>query len=360
MKKLNKLTAALASLALVAAAFTGCVNSYPDLSPLVDLSKATVCGSMNGWIDGETLTANDDGTYYYDFTAKGSQENFCLRGDNKWGVDYRSADGSTLLSEYLMDTEMELVPFNSPDCPPLTGLTTGDNYRITVRPSGSSVFMTITHTGSNSAAFYVFDPTDGLVSVDYDGSKYSYDFTATSTTQDIIFWSEGSYYTTETDVVLGDAIDFIEEEDISAATTTFSGLTVGKTYTVTLKTEDKGKTYKISLAKKFLINCTIVSGSQFSDNSITWVLGDEAATATLEFTFDTSKTGWGSATPWALHNDGWGDKYCGGATVTAGSDFTELPNGGDNANFAGLENGKTYVLTLKADADKVYAKVIEK
>ena len=218
--------------------------------------------------------------------------------------------------------------------------------------------MTITHTGSNSAAFYIFDAIDGLVSVDYDGSKYTYDFTATATTEDIIFWSEGSYYKTAATVSVGDsAANFVTEEDVTAATTTFTGLTVGKTYTVTFLTEDKGKTYKISVAKKFLINCTIISGSQFSDNSISWNMGAEAATATLEFTYDSSKTSWGTATPWALHNDGWGDKYCGGATITLGEDFTELPNGGDNANFAGLENGTTYILTVKADAEKVYAKV---
>ena len=37
MKKLNKITAALASLALVAAAFTGCVNAHADLAMIIGI-----------------------------------------------------------------------------------------------------------------------------------------------------------------------------------------------------------------------------------------------------------------------------------------------------------------------------------
>ena len=110
----------------------------------------------------------------------------------------------------------------------------------------------------------------------------------------------------------------------------------------------------------FLVSCDILSGSQFSDNKLSWNFTSEYALAECEFTYDESKTGWGSATPFAVHNSTWSDKYCGGATVELGKDFVELPNGGENANLKGLVDGTTYILSVKAAESKVYAKVSAK
>ena len=110
----------------------------------------------------------------------------------------------------------------------------------------------------------------------------------------------------------------------------------------------------------FLVSCDILSGSQFSDNKLSWNFTSEYALAECEFTYDESKTGWGSATPFAVHNSTWSDKYCGGATVELGKDFIELPNAGANANLKGLVDGTTYILSVKATESKVYAKVSAK
>ena len=166
MKKLLTFAASVCAAALM---FTGCPSVHSDLAPKIDLSAATICGSMEDW-KGSALTDNGDGTWAYKFIARGEQENFALRGSNSWGVDYRSADGSTLLPEYKMDEEMELVPFNSPDCPPLKGLVKGDEYTITVVPGSTAVKMTIAHTGSKSDTLNIIK--DGLIStMDFDGDK---------------------------------------------------------------------------------------------------------------------------------------------------------------------------------------------
>ena len=166
MKKLLTFAASICAAALM---FTGCPSVHSDLDPKIDLSTATICGSMEDW-KGSALTDNGDGTWAYKFIARGDQENFALRGSNSWGVDYRSADGSTLLPEYKMDEEMELVPFNSPDCPPLKGLVKGDEYTITVVPGSTAVKMTIAHTGSKSDTLNIIK--DGLIStMDFDGDK---------------------------------------------------------------------------------------------------------------------------------------------------------------------------------------------
>lgn len=366
MKKLAKISAALASLALLATGLIGCVDGHSDLDPLVDLSTATICGSINGWKNGEVLTANDDGSYYYDFEAKGTQENFALRGSDGWGVDYRSEDGANLLSEYVLDKEMELVPFNSVDCPPLKDLTPGDNYRITVKPSGASVFMTITHTGSNSAAFYVLDTTKGAVKFDYDGEKYTYVFKATSAAANILIWSSDNYY------YVGDGVsEFKKDTKLETSeqpeTTKFSGLETDGNYKITLTTDDK-KTYSISIAENLIdISSGDIIGDLDGDGIpfSTATYNETANSWTIELAYKNSMSAWGGSngkchfkirkTAGAWSGDyGYSDFEVG--TLPTGVTYIEDDG---NPTLSGLSE-KTYELTFTGKFSKIKIDVTEK
>lgn len=349
MKKLISLFAALL-VAAGAMTVSSCATSH-DADPLVDLSSATICGSMEGWT-GSALTDNKDGSWSYKFKAKGSQENFALRGDGTWSVAYRSSDGSNLLSGYELDKEVELVAFNSADCPALKGLIVGDEYTITVSPKSSSVVMKITHSGSNTPVFYVLDTTTGMNKMDYDGTVYTYNLTASGTEADLVVWSNDKYYSSEKSVTVGAETAIVLTSTDAVASTKISGLENKKDYLVSVSVKD-GE-YSVSVAKKcpyFIIGDMAKVATRMSltdaDNvfTYTWKYNNDSEwggkNGVVNFKIQQSLGDWSTALSNAKLTVG-GDSY----TFDIIKDLNS-----DNCTISGLVKDSEYVITLtKADS----------
>lgn len=359
MKKLISLFAALL-VAAGAMTVSSCATSH-DAEPLVDLSSATICGSMEDWT-GSALTDNKDGSWSYKFKAKGSQENFALRGDSSWSVAYRSSDGSNLLSGYELDKEVELVAFNSADCPALKGLVVGDEYTITVSPKSSSVVMKITHSGSNTPVFYVLDTTTGMNKMDYDGTVYTYNLTASGAEADLVVWSNDKYYSSEKSVTVGAETAIALTSTDAVASTKISGLENKKDYLVSVSVKD-GE-YSVSVAKK----CPwfIVGGIKASNEFTRMSLTDNDGVFAYEFVFDAEMSGrWGSpagAVDFVV-TDGassW-NKFFYDTNLTLGADFVAAGSNTDNnVRATGLVAGKTYVITIKNSDGSLMGKIATK
>lgn len=192
MKKLNKITAALASLVLAATALTGCVTDNPDLAPQVDLSTFYLRGNMNNWCkdalaDG-SFTVNEDGSYSIKYTAKADPDEFAI-ADKSWSVKYCAATEVTVGGDFV---ELAAGGGNAK----VTGQVPGNNYKMTIQPLSSSVKVKVELAGSNIPSFYVLDTTKGLVEMPYDGTSYTYYMApAVNATENVVIWSEGKYYT---------------------------------------------------------------------------------------------------------------------------------------------------------------------
>lgn len=135
MKKLNKIMAAIASLALSAAVFTGCVTDNPDLESLVDLSSFYLRGNMNNWAndaltDG-SLTENTDGTFTITYTAKANPDEFAI-ADATWATKYCNG------TEVVVDGDFVELAAGG-DNAKVTGQVPGNNYKMTIQPLSSSV-----------------------------------------------------------------------------------------------------------------------------------------------------------------------------------------------------------------------------
>ena len=357
---MKKLLTFAASICVAALMFTGCPSVHSELEPKIDLSTATICGSMEDW-KGSALTDNGDGTWAYKFIARGDQENFALRGSNSWGVDYRSADGSTLLPEYKMDEEMELVPFNSPDCPPLKGLVIGDEYTITVVPGSTAVKMTIAHTGSNIPSLYVLDENAGPVKIEYDGKQYKYPTVkATSDTISLQVWVNDTYLKGTYAFGAKDAANLTIENKI--ATLDITGVTSGKEYNVYITYDGKTAKAKAELA---LPKVYLAGQDPFK-----WDLGKGTAvkanivgeTSWYYYTFEAKSASLDFKVALA---DAWSDAYSNNTDKTlpnktvvdaAPVEFSYANK--ENAQITGLEVGKKYTLLIDISTGKPAVSVI--
>ena len=341
MKKLLTFAASICAAALM---FTGCPSVHSDLAPKIDLSAATICGSMEDW-KGSYLTDNGDGTWAYKFIARGEQENFALRGSNSWGVDYRSADGSTLLPEYKMDEEMELVPFNSPDCPPLKGLVKGDEYTITVVPGSTAVKMTIAHTGSKSDTLNIIK--DGLIStMDFDGDKtYTAVIRTTKANEKFAIYNatKGKSIVVESVAVGADAVT----ATLGDAALIETNMAAAMEYKVTVVNDSE---IKISIEPN-VFQAFLNGGAGWTDVAL-----NNTSKYELSYEFEMPETtGWGEAAGTVafklLSKPGnWDSWIFADCEVPLNSGYHE--SGADknkNSLFTGLTARNTYVVSVKVE-----------
>ncbi len=343
MKKLLTFAASICAAALM---FTGCPSVHSDLDPKIDLSTATICGSMEDW-KGSALTDNGDGTWAYKFIARGDQENFALRGSNSWGVDYRSADGSTLLPEYKMDEEMELVPFNSPDCPPLKGLVKGDEYTITVVPGSTAVKMTIAHTGSKSDTLNIIK--DGLIStMDFDGDKtYTAVITTTNANEKFAIYNatKGKSIVVEKVAVGADAVTATLGDAALIAT----DMAAKMEYKVTVVNDSE---IKISIEPN--VFQAWIKGGNSAWNGDVVLTNVSKYELSYEFVMPET-TGWGEAAGKLafklLSKPGnWDSWIFADCEVPLNSGYHESgANKNNNGLFTGLTAGNTYVVSVKVE-----------
>lgn len=168
-----------------------------------------------------------------------------------------------------------------------------------------------------------------------------------------------------------------------------SGLTVGKSYTLTIKIENEDKNeISASLAEggdapvadtpaPFYLDGEFVTGCddllvgkekcQFDFPSSQLLFNPELdkKTSELTYTFDVTFTSknhnWHEPGEAAIKisQPGWKNSY-GKTTIKVGEDFVELESSGDNAPVSGLKDGKAYRIEIKTTPEKkVYAKVYE-
>ena len=355
MKKLNKIMAAFASLALSAAVFTGCVTDNPDLESLVDLSSFYLRGNMNNWCndaltDG-SLTENTNGTFTITYTAKSNPDEFAI-ADATWATKYCNG------TEVVVDGDFVELAAGGGNAK-VTGQVPGNNYKMTIQPLSSSVKVKVELAGSNIPSFYVLDTTKGLVEIPYDGKSYNYEFSADAETANLVIWSDKVYYTGEATV--GTAKELTADDEVGYLTV--SGLTSGKLYNAsfTVDDDDKVSVTVTRLCPYFIVGAINYNGTNVFDRMSAT---DEDGVYTFEFKYKTSMSAsWGSPSDGVAFkitdgNGSWNAVFK-DAALTA--EFVESgDNGNNNATASGLVDGKTYVITLKEAGGKFSAKIAAK
>ena len=209
MKKLLTFAASICAAALM---FTGCPSVHSDLESQVDLSSFYLRGNMNNWCndaltDG-SLTKNDDGTYTITYTAKANPDEFAI-ADSGWANKFCNG------AEVAVDGDFVELTAGGANAK-VTGQVPGNNYKMTIKPLNSSVQVKVELAGSNTPSFYVLDTTKGLVEMPYDGTSYTYYMdAATDTTENVVIWSEGKYYTGSVKFQ-GDAVELTSTEKLGS------------------------------------------------------------------------------------------------------------------------------------------------
>lgn len=363
MKKILSVFAAAALLF----SFASCSGDLHDVSA-VDLSALQLKGSIFTWSndDAYKLKPNGDGTYYYDFIATASSAAFALddtTGGQEWVSTYRGTSTDELIKSFEKGpATADLYVHNDANCMPIT-LEAGASYRIVVSSGAGFVTCEVKKTADAIPFKIVTKSGKELEMSAVSGTDFAYKFKEPKAdTLEFYLKSGVANFVPGSNEALTTGT---AEEDIDGTTEKASyywsySYDANVPYKISVSYDKETGSVDLKVEYDFLTSCDIVSGSQFSDNKLSWTPTSEYALAEHEFTYDESKTGWGSATPFAVHNDGWGDKYCGGAVIELGKDFVELPNGGENANLKGLVNGTTYILSVKATQTGVYAKVSAK
>lgn len=248
MKKLNKITLGLASLAFAAAALVGCADNNPDREPQVNLTTFYLRGNMNNWANDKiadgALTANGDGTYSITYTAKAADDEFAI-ADEKWTVKF--CDGTSVAVDG-DNTELASGGKNAK----VTGQIPGNNYKMTIQPLSSSVIVKVELAGANVQTFYFDDENDGLQAFSYDGSKYTRSFTASADgTSELVIFSEGKYYYSET-AISGFKKEVTLKTAESKKTTTTPALTSNVSYKVIVTPDKDGETYTLAISENLI------------------------------------------------------------------------------------------------------------
>ena len=363
MKKIFSVFAAAALLF----GFASCNGDLHDVSA-VDVSVLQLKGSIFTWNndDAYKLKPNGDGTYYYDFIATANSATFALddtTGGQTWVSTYRGTSTDELNKSFEKGpATADLYVHNDLVCMPVT-LEAGASYKIVVSSGAGFVTCEVKKTADAIPFKVVTKSGEELEMSAVSATDLTYKFKNTEAGTIEFYLKSGLANFapgTNESLTAGTVEKGIEGTTEKASYYWSYSYDANVPYKISVSYNKENGILDLKVEYGFLVSCDILSGSQFSDNKLSWNFTSEYALAECEFTYDESKTGWGSATPFAVHNSNWSDKYCGGATVELGKDFVELPNGGENANLKGLVNGTTYILSVKATESKVYAKVSAK
>ena len=238
MKKLISLFDALL-VAAGAMTVSSCATSH-DEDSIVDLSKFYMRGNMNNWandsLEDGKMTANPDGSYSIVYTAKAAIDEFAI-ADSGWTVKYCAA------AEVAADAAEVVLASNGGNAK-VTGQTPGNSYKMTVRPSSTSVSVKVELAGSNVPDFYVLDKTTGMKKLTYDGTEYTYSFVASEAEENIVIWSKDKYY--KGDVTYADenaTVAALTESD-SVGNLTIKSLTAGNNIKLILSVKDSNVSAK--------------------------------------------------------------------------------------------------------------------
>ena len=347
--------------AVLALSFMGCPTVYEDLKPQVDLSSFYLRGNMNNWcndaLEDGALTANDDGTFSITYTAKAAGDEFAIANEG-WSSKFCG-------KEVAVDGDFVKMEPGAGNAK-VTGQVPGNNYKMTIKPLSDTVEVKVELAGVNVPSFYVLDGNEGLIEMPYDGTAYSYKFTATGDTETLCIWSNNVYYTGT--AVLGTAKTLTKADEIDGLTVT--GLEADLKYLAKITVSDKGvATIKVEAftSPYFIVGAPTfeLKEGSFKDENyfVALELTDEEGIFTYEFTYKTAMSA-----HWTSPANGvafvitervdWNKKFC---DVEIGSTFKESGTNGDNNAVAkNLVDGKTYIITLKEADGKFSAKIAEK
>lgn len=362
MKKLLSLIAASA----LALGVIGCSGDLHDVAA-VDLSGLQVKGSIFTWANDPAykLTEDTDGSYYYEFIATAASATFALddtTNNAEWASTYRGTASDELCKDFEKGpATADLYAHNDGDCMPLT-LEAGATYRIIAKSGAGFVTCTVKKVKEAIPFKLVTGAGEELDLAAVSGSDFAYKLVKEEAGT-IKFYVKASVanYSPATDTALSIGV---ADEDISgetgAATTYWTfNYEANVPYKLSVSYNSESGDIDVTAGYAFILDDNILSGSQFSDNVLTWNFTSEYAYAEFEFTYSKAKDGWGNPYAFAVHNNGWGHKFCGGAKVKVG-DYVELPADGDNAELTDLVDGTEYILTIKTTETKCYAKLAAK
>ena len=350
MKKLISLFAALL-VAVGTLAVSSCATSH-DEDPIVDLSSFYLRGNMNNWandsLDDGKMTANADGSYSIVYTAKAANDEFAI-ANSGWSVKY--CNGTEVAPD---GTDVSLA--SGGGNAKVTGQIPGNNYKMTVTPSSTSVSVKVELAGSNVPDFYILDKTTGLKKMEYDGTSYTTTYKATGVTGSICVWSKDKYYTAS-NVALKTATTLTAASD--AGNIDFTGLSADTEYNVSIAKD--GDDYKVTVTKL----CPYWMVGAINYNKVNVFTRMEATdtdgvyTYTFKYNPDMSKN-WGSPANGVAFkitdgNNSWAAKIC-DVNINLGEDFVSSGSKGGNAVLSGLEKDKEYVITVKDTAGTLTVK----
>lgn len=175
MKKLNKITAALASLALVAAAFTGCVNAHADLEPATfpegiigtptcfnHSETAKDIGWGDAWVEAFTYE-NGVGTYTFKYVESKWEEGAGNAAFKLYDLSTSTEYGAAALTG--LDTDGFTWDMSGGNAV-VSGLTAGSSYTITVVGAASPILSIAVAEGDSGSSLpipYYFDGVMYLV-----------------------------------------------------------------------------------------------------------------------------------------------------------------------------------------------------
>lgn len=266
MKKIVSLLAAGA----LALGLVGCAGDLHD-QQLIDLSEFGIVGTVNSWADAEdALTANEDGTYSYSFTAEGGDA-FAIRKGGSWPTAYRwdgvagAKDAVVFKSDDATATSFTAKVYqgDSPDCMTIPSAKAGDLVEVLITPGTTYLDVKVTVTSGAAPAapvpcyldgYYVQGSMNGwnanpdtliwgaAVDKKTGNISYKYDFKATATEEQfgiaVKGWATkytGAKFTVGTDE------DYVACEMGAGDNNSIAGLKVGSDYRLFIQTTPDGE-----------------------------------------------------------------------------------------------------------------------
>ena len=392
MKKLHKITAALASLAVAVSAFTGCADSHTgdDYEP-VAVPAYLVGGIYQADVDSVTAEKNGDNYFFpltfqtvdgekiAEFTWKQDcnhwgaglptdTQDFKLSLENGWNAAWENSEELTLNSDY------EEVSFGSPDKKgniTLSGLKQGESYTMKIKIDGAKVLVKV--EGKEEEFTELTLIADGIPrTMDRLNGTYTSTVSASSGSLPfVIYDGEKTWGLKSTDV---SAFAFANEytcEEVEAPTSLSVTNKYSYKFTATLTADG---TPKVTVAALKPIALKSIVGDFTGDDTAAalTVVSEGAIKNVYSYTVTPAVTGgWGYAGGLSYKlsvgdagatNDAYWKKNNYGANAGSDDNDAAKPDGDavklkknpemDNARVD-VEVGKTYLLIVTTTADEV-------
>ena len=326
---------------------------------LFDIYQFYLRGSMNGWMDNSNseLTKNEDGSYSIIYTAKSESEEFKITTSD-WYITYGFSE-SIVVGGDLVDLE---VVNDGMWNPRITGQLPGNSYKMTIFPLTDTIKVKV-ELEHEIPQFYILDSEKGNTLIPYDGENYCYEFISSSDTVDLVLCSGNAYYTGEIEVDSKTELTKTLESDVLI----ISELVAGMQYQLILSIEEDVVYIEVTDWSPYYIYGEFTFygswepiGSGFSPMKVT----DEVGVYAYEFTYEsTMSENWGEGPIDGVEfkiteGKGWEIEVFRDTVVT--TEYVESGLSYGNASAPSLVDGNIYIIYLKEDNGRFFAKIEEK